>query len=84
MDVLMLVEKAARSLDELGRIPFSEEDIQKYIKDSFKKKVDLNKVKEAVDILLVSSEQEAPMRKCIYKEKKGGYSYLHACSFGVK
>jgi hypothetical protein len=83
METLMLVEKAARSLDEMGRIPFTEEDIQKYIKENLKKKIGMDDVKKAVETLLVSNENSAPMRKCIYKEKKGGYSYLHACSFGV-
>lgn len=84
METLMLVEKAARSLDEMGRIPFSEEDIHKYITDKLKKRLSLEKVKEAVDTLLISSDKGAPMRKCIYKEKKGGYSYLYACSFGAR
>ncbi len=84
METLMLVEKAARSLDEKGRIPFSEENIKNYIEKDLKKKISLDEVKDAIDTLLISSDREAPMRKCIYKEKKGGYSYLYACSFGVR
>ncbi len=84
MKILMLVEKAAKSLDEKGRIPFDENDIKEFIEKDLKKKVGLDEIKEAVGTLLVSSEKEAPMRKCIYKEKKGGYSYLYACSFGVE
>ncbi|AEA33132.1 hypothetical protein [Hippea maritima] len=83
MDNLLLVEKSARALDEAGRIPFSEEDILRYIKEKFKKDISIEKVKDAVEILSVSSKRESPVRKCIYKEKEGGYSYLHACSFGV-
>ncbi len=80
----MLTEKAARALDEMGRIPFSEDDIKNYIKDKFKKDISIEQVKQAIETLLVSSEKEAPMRKCIYQEKKGGYSYLYACSFGAR
>ncbi len=80
----MLVEKAAKALDEKGRIPFSEEDIKKYIEETFKQRLSLDEVKDAIETLLISSQKEAPMRKCIYKEKKGGYSYLYACSFGAR
>ncbi len=80
----MLVEKAAKALDEKGRIPFSEEDIKKYIEETFKQRLSLDEVKNAIETLLISSQKEAPMRKCIYKEKKGGYSYLYACSFGAR
>ncbi len=84
MKVLMLVEKAAKALDEKGRIPFSEEDVYNFIRENFEKNVSLDDVKKAIETLLISNEQKAPMRKCIYKEKKGGYSYLYACSFGVR
>ncbi len=84
METLMLVEKAAKALDEKGRIPFSEEDIRNYIEETFKRRLSLDEVKDAIDTLLISSQKEAPMRKCIYKEKKGGYSYLYACSFGAR
>ncbi len=84
METLMLVEKAAKALDEKGRIPFSEEDIKKYIEETFKQRLSLDEVKDAIETLLISSQKEAPMRKCIYKEKKGGYSYLYACSFGAR
>jgi len=30
MDIVMLVEKASRALDEMGRIPFTEADIHTY------------------------------------------------------
>jgi len=84
METLILVEKAAKALDEKGRIPFSEEDIKNYIEEHFKRRLSLEDVKDAVETLLISNQKEAPMRKCIYKEKKGGYSYLYACSFGVR
>ncbi len=84
METLMLVEKAAKALDEKGRIPFSEEDIRNYIEETFKRRLSLDEVKDAVETLLISNPKEAPMRKCIYKEKKGGYSYLYACSFGAR
>ncbi len=80
----MLVEKAAKALDERGRIPFTEKDIKDYIEKNLKKKISLEDVKQAIETLLISSDREAPMRKCIYQEKKGGYSYLHVCSFGVR
>ena len=84
MDVVMLVEKASRALDEMGRIPFTEADIQRYIKEHFKKDIPIEAINSAVQILLVSNKTEAPTRKCLYREKNGGYSYLHACSFGVR
>ncbi len=84
MDVVMLVEKASRALDEMGRIPFTEADIQRYIKEHFKKDIPIEAVSSAVQVLLVSNNSEAPTRKCLYREKNGGYSYLHACSFGVR
>ncbi len=83
MEIVMLVEKASKALDELGRIPFTESDIQKYIKEHFKKDIPIENINSAVQVLLVSNNSEAPIRKCLYKEKNGGYSYLHACSFGV-
>ncbi len=79
----MIVEKAAKSLDELGKIPFTEDDLQSYIKKQLKKDMDKEKIARLIDILLVSSETESPVRKCIYKEHNKGYSYLYACSFGV-
>ena len=83
MEVIILVEKAGRELDELCRIPLTESDIQKYIKEHFKKDIPIETVSSAVQTLLVSNSTEAPIRKCLYKEKNGGYSYLHICSFGV-
>ena len=84
MDVVMLVKKASRALDETGRIPFTEGDIQRYIKEHFKKDIPIEAISSAVQVLLVSNNSEAPTRKCLYREKNGGYSYLHACSFGVR
>ncbi len=84
MDTLMLVEKAARALDEKGKTPFNEGDIYLYIKDNFKKDIPIDELRKAIETLLVSNDQPAPMRKCLYKDKNGGYSYLYACSFGVR
>ncbi|WP_035588967.1 hypothetical protein [Hippea jasoniae] len=83
MDILMIVEKTARELDERGRIPFSAVDIQEHIQKNFNRNLDLNSINQAIETLLVSNPKQAPIRKCLYKEKNGGYSYLHACSFGA-
>jgi len=55
MDVVMLVEKASRALDEMGRTPFTEGDIQRYIKEHFKKDVPIEAISSAVQVLLVSN-----------------------------
>lgn len=79
--VISLVEKASRALDERGKIPFSENDVKRYIKDYLKKTVEVDDIKKAVETLLIDSQQKSPMRKCIYRYKDG-YSYSHVCSFG--
>ncbi len=53
MDVIMLVEKANREFDEMGRIPFTEGDIQRYIKEHFKKDIPIATINSAVQVLLV-------------------------------
>jgi len=77
-----LVEKAARALDEAGKLPFYKDDIIEYIKKNFNKSFGKEEIENAIEILLVSSEKSLPVRKCIY-EYNDGYSYMYACSFGV-
>lgn len=83
MGTVLLVEKTARALDEVGRTAFNEVDIQKYIRRNLKKDIPIDTINEAVETLLVSSKKESPTKKCLYREKNGGYPYLHTCSFGV-
>lgn len=80
--VVVLVEKAARALDESGKLPFYKDDIIKYIKKNFNKSFEKEEIENAIAVLLVSNKRESPARKCIY-EYNDGYSYLYACSFGV-
>jgi len=81
--VVSLVEKAARALDESGKLPFYKDDIIEYIKKNFNKSLGKEEIENAIEILLVSSKRELPVRKCIY-EYNDGYSYMYACSFGVQ
>ena len=83
METILLVEKATRTFDVAGKVQFKEADIQRYIKEHFKKDIPIEAISSAVQVLLVSNNREAPTRKCLYREKNGVYSYLHTCSFGV-
>ncbi len=81
--VIVLVEKTAKALDESGKLPFYKDDIIEYIKKNFNKSFEKEEIENAIAVLLVSSKRESHVRKCMY-EYNDGYSYMYACSFGVR